>query len=155
MDIPGFENYTIDESGNVYSKLSERMLKPKIICGYLFVVLTGKKTRTIHRLVALTYIANPEDKLCVDHIDGNRVNNHMSNLRWATRAENGANCKKRSDNTSGFKGVNFHKPTNKWRASIQFQSKKQHIGYFDSAEEASEAYKLKAAELFGKFVRSE
>jgi hypothetical protein len=154
MEIPGHENYTIDESGNVFSIRRQIMLKPgKISSGYAYVVLPKYKHHLIHRLVAFTYIPNPDNKPCVDHIDGNITNNHVSNLRWATRAENSANSKITNRNTSGFKGVCFDKRTNKWKAQISINSKIKHIGLFDTPEEAYEAYKKAATEFHGEFAR--
>lgn len=92
-DIPGYEGrYAITQNGQIWSYISEKFLKPKIDkYGYKKVQLyngTGKKeskTITIHQLVALTYIPNPNPNCLttVDHIDQNKNNNHVSNLRWA------------------------------------------------------------------------
>jgi hypothetical protein len=60
-------------------------------CGYIRVDLGGqknKKTVQLHRLIAETLIPNPNNLECVDHIDGNKLNNHPSNLQWITRGEN-------------------------------------------------------------------
>lgn len=80
----------------------------------------------------------------IDHIDGNRANNHISNLRLATRVENQRNARKRCDNTSGAKGVSFHKPSGKWRSQIRkdgknisvlFETKDEAIGYVRQSRE--------------------
>ena len=57
-------------------------------CGYLSVTIPYRKDCFIHRLVAETFIPNPGNKPCVDHIDGNKSNNRVENLRWATQKEN-------------------------------------------------------------------
>ena len=69
-------------------------LKPRNQRGYLFVVLYDgelHKRRPIHRIVADAFIPNPENKPCVDHIDTNRTNNNVDNLRWVTYKENANN----------------------------------------------------------------
>ena len=77
----------------------------------------------------------------VDHIDHNPLNNCRSNLRLVNRAENGQNRKgKNRNNTSGFKGVTFHKDSGRWIAQKHVNGKHIHIGLFATAEEAHEAY---------------
>ena len=93
-DIKGYEGlYAITEDGQVWSYGYKRFLKPADNGhGYLCVGLTdlngNRKLHKIHRLVAQTYIENPEGKPQVDHIDGCRTNNCVSNLRWTTGKEN-------------------------------------------------------------------
>jgi len=90
----------------------------------------------------------------IDHINGDMTDNRFANLRLATYSENGANARKPSHNTSGFKGVSWNKNAKKWRAVIKKDRKPIHIGYFDTAAEAHAAYIAKAAELFGEFARA-
>ena len=79
--------------------------------------LDGKRSsRTIsmHRV-----IMNPSKEMCIDHIDGNPLNNQKSNLRICTHGENMRNCKTtRKNNTSGFRGVYLHKASNMWHSRI-------------------------------------
>lgn len=105
--IKGFPNYEIDETGNIYSlervvtggknkclrRLKEKLLKPSIDrYGYKKIVLckNGKSYYfTVHRLVAINFISDPEaERNTVNHKDGNKLNNHFSNLEWLTNKEN-------------------------------------------------------------------
>ena len=87
----------------------------------------------------------------IDHIDGDRANNRLNNLREVTPRENNFNRKVRSDNILGVKGVSKHTTSDKYVAQIQIDGKKQHIGLFNTIEEAAKAYELKAHELFGDY----
>lgn len=93
-DIKNYEGkYAITENGQVWSYLSNQFLKPykrKINENYLTVELQGKAYQ-VHRLVAETFIPNPENKPTVDHIDRNPENNSVSNLKWATYKEQATN----------------------------------------------------------------
>lgn len=92
LKYPTNPNYSVTTDGEVYSHLTDIFLKPGIDSkGYPIVVLcnNGKtKTTRIHRMVAETYIPNPENKPQVNHKDGNRANNHLDNLEWVTYKEN-------------------------------------------------------------------
>ena len=75
----------------------------------------------------------------VDHWDGDRSNNKISNLRPATKAENSRNARMSSNNISGFNGVSWHSPLSKWRASLRVDGKDVHLGYFSRIENAAQA----------------
>ena len=155
--INGYENYEISDHGNIKNITTHKMLKPRVNNrGYNNVDLynIGKRTKQIHRLVAQAFLDNHDDKLCVDHIDRNRLNNHISNLRYATNSENSMNRSKCSNNTSGTTGVNFHKTNNKWRARITKDGARKNLGSFDSKEEAIEA-RNKAEEKYFKEFRAQ
>jgi hypothetical protein len=91
-DIVGYEDYTINENGEIYSKRNKKFLKQSISYrGYHTVRLCnsdGQKTFRVHRLVATHFIPNPDELPQVDHIDEDKSNNHVSNLRWCTNKDN-------------------------------------------------------------------
>jgi len=118
--------------------------------GYYQVKLNGKKYY-LHRLLAQAFIPNPENKPFVDHIDGDRKNNALSNLRWCTHAENMRNRKKQRNNTSEYTGVSFNKASGKWKAYITVGGKKKYLGRFHTKEEAAAVYREAAKEAFGEF----
>ena len=93
-DIPGYEGiYAATEDGHIWSYKTNKFLNQSLIHGYYFVhLITNKDIRiAVHKLIALTYLKNPENKLTVDHIDRNPLNNNVSNLRWATFSEQNIN----------------------------------------------------------------
>ena len=65
-----------------------REVKPRLVCGYLSVCIPYRKNCSIHRLVAEAFIPNPENKPAVDHINGNKQDSRIENLRWVTQKEN-------------------------------------------------------------------
>ena len=103
-----------------------------------------------HRIIFLMHRGYLPDE--IDHIDGNGLNNDIENLRAATRSQNGRNRGAPKHNTSGFKGVSWHKKSNKWRAVIKFGGKQRHLGYLDTPEAAHEAYKAAATKLHKEFA---
>lgn len=90
----------------------------------------------------------------VDHKNRIGRDNRWENLRECTHSQNHANTKCRSDNTSGFKGVQFRKQTGKYQATVVKDGKRVHVGSFARAEDAFEAYCRKAVEMFGEFHHS-
>lgn len=89
----------------------------------------------------------------VDHINENKSDNRICNLRSASRSENMLNRSKNKNNTSGMKGVSFCKCTGKWRAQLIANGKRVNIGRFQSKEQAMNAYLEKARELVGDFAK--
>jgi len=88
----------------------------------------------------------------IDHVDGNKQNNKINNLRECTREQNGQNRTKCLCNTSGFKGVCFHKKQKKYIAQIKINGVHHWLGTFINAKEAAKAYDKRAAIEFGKFA---
>lgn len=85
--IAGCPLYHVSNGGQVRGA-SGKILKMKYKAGYLYVDLGGDKSKLAHRLVAIAFIPNPENKPFVNHIDGKRDNNYVENLEWATAKEN-------------------------------------------------------------------
>jgi len=119
--------------------------------GYRRITINGSKFLA-HRLAWL-YVHGvlPENEL--DHKNRDKDANWIANLREATRVENTRNKRRNSNNTSGFKGVSWHRAAKKFCADIGIAGKTIHLGLFETAEAASSAYEAAAAKAFGEFYR--
>jgi hypothetical protein len=106
------------------------------------------KTFYIHKLVQSAFNLG---KGFIDHINQNRADNHLKNLRVATRSQNLANQKSKRG-SSKFKGVSFFKQTKRWEAYIKKDGKRYHLGFFKSEEDAARAYDEVAIEKFKEFA---
>jgi hypothetical protein len=116
--------------------------------------MIGKKKYFIHRLAWL-YAHGHLPKEQIDHINGDRSDNRICNLRIATQKQNSANMKIRSNNKVGFKGVSRINRSKPFFASIHVDGKTKYLGIFATAEEAHEAYLLAARMYFGDYARAE
>ena len=108
---------------------------------------------TGYKIKMHTLIMNTPINFEVDHKDHNGLNNQKYNLRICTHSQNVKNSSKRSDNTSGYKGVFWYKQTNKWAAGISVNNKRIHLGYFEHKEDAAKAYNIAAIEHHGEFAQ--
>lgn len=95
----------------------------------------------------------PKDGLTPDHIDRSGMNNRRLNLRYATKSQQTANQKRRqSSKTSQYRGVSWNKDTNKWRAQITAEDRKNHLGLFSSEVDAAKAFDAAALKYYGEFA---
>lgn len=117
------------------------------ISGYYATNRINNTTWYMHRFI----MGFPEG-LHIDHIDKNTLNNQKSNLRTCTRSQNQCNRSKAIHNKSGYKGVWFDTPRNKWHAEIQLNGRKKHLGRFENIEDAARCYDAVAAQLHGEFA---
>lgn len=111
--------------------------------GYLRITILGKAFGA-HRLAWLFWhgeLPNPG----IDHINGNRLDNRISNLRLASISQNNQNRKS--------VGATFNKKVGKWQAQIKKGDKSFYLGVFETKDEAIEVYRKKSVELFGEFSR--
>lgn len=113
----------------------------------------GRKNRIncliwMHRLI----LGTPQG-METDHINGDGLDNRRCNLRVCTRSQNAANREKKRDKV-GYKGVHWHKQTNKWRPRIKVNYKSISLGLFEDQEDAARAYDRAAMQHFGEFART-
>lgn len=146
--LPGGEIFQIDyedyEMVSQYRWVTNR-------AGY-FVASLGSRDENhifLHRM-----IMKPSDGEVVDHIDGDIRNCRRENLRICSNTENSRNANLSRNNQSGFKGVYWAADRGKWRAEITVDRKHIHIGSFDSAVEAAQAYDSAAEKYFGAFAKT-
>jgi len=145
--IIDYENYEVNALGEV--QRDGNILKAQLNgSGYLTLNLcrdNKKKQFSIHRLIALYFISNPNNHPCVDHINGIKTDNRIENLRWVTQQQNKCNTKS--------KGYSVNK-YGKYEARIGHDGKKIHLGTYNTEEEARQAYLTKKEELHGlEFIR--
>lgn len=116
VDIKDFENYQITDDGRVWSKKTNKYLKPSLDSkGYYFVCIknnSGKYyNQRLHRIIADAFIPNPDNKPCIDHINTIRTDNSISNLRWVSYKENNNNPKTKKKTSDTLKGCKLSEET--------------------------------------------
>ena len=119
--------------------------------GYAVCSLFNKSKET--RLFMHRVIMNPPADMQVDHINGNKLDNRRSNLRVCTRAENSKNRKKQSTSRNTYKGVEWSKDHNAWRAKIRVGLRRLTLGSFKTEKEAAMAYNEAALRYHGEFAQ--
>lgn len=143
--------------GNITYVTKDKLLKQSVdTVGYPYVNLSDykkQKTFRVHQLVAIAFLnhtPNKYDGLLVDHIDGNKLNNNLSNLQLVTNRKNSS--KDIKNKTSKFTGVSWHKQSNKWLAQVRRNNKVEYLGVFEKEEEAAIAYlnSLQSERMYSK-----
>lgn len=119
--------------------------------GYMGIRINGRRYLS-HRLAVL-YMTGKWPLRLVDHIDCNGMNNRWENLREATNTNNAGNCRVPVNNTSGAKGVSWHRDAKKWVANIKRSGRQFNLGLYSTVEEAAAAYLTAAKDHFGEFAR--
>lgn len=166
-DIPGYEDhYQASNTGKVRSlkdshgnKVKRKRKPYKSKNGYLNIDLYINDVRyheSVHRLVALAFIPNPENKLTVNHINGVKEDNNVSNLEWSTYSENlkhahalGLNKSPKSQlgikngNTSKYNNVSYDESRNRWIATMKINGK-QNVKRFPVSKYGDQAEMLAA-----------
>mgnify|MGYP003656427802 CR=1 FL=1 len=149
-EVSNYSNYMISSRGRVKSMKfgKERVLKQAPSGGYLATALSKEgraKTFYIHKLVAIAFLNHIPcgHRIEVNHIDGVKANNNLSNLELLTQEEHAIETWKSRGKTSAYTGVCWSKTNKKWKAQIRIEGKQKCIGHFEDEVSASEAY-LKA-----------
>lgn len=146
------------KDGNLYWKNNVSAVKAGSKAGSInanryISIVCNKQRYQAHRLIYLLHYGYiPE---CVDHIDGNRSNNKIENLRPATKSQNSCNQKINIKNTSGYKNVYWHKVYKKWRVCLVVKNKKIHFGTFVDLELADLTAQMAREKYHGNFARHE
>lgn len=115
--------------------------------GYAARTIPGVGIEYMHRMVNKT----PKG-LQTDHINHNKLDNRQENLRTCDTSQNHLNNPTRTDNTSGHKGVVWHKRNQKWQAQLGINGKCKYLGQYEQLEDAIRAYAQAAKRHYGEFA---
>lgn len=120
--------------------------------GYRYLGFLNKKFKE-HRIVWELHHGPIPNGLEIDHINGDKTDNRIENLRLCTRTQNNFNTRRRRNTTQPYRGVRLRCDGKKYVARINFHGVEYHLGSYDTEEQAIEAYRTKARELAGEFIR--
>jgi hypothetical protein len=143
--IEGYD-YEVSDQGEVRNMKTGRILKPILMkIGYYKVTLP-KKQILVHRLVAMTFLENPNQYPEVDHKNNIRTDNRVENLQWVSSSQNSQNTTLQKNSKTGIKGV--CKQGKKWVSYITIDGIRLHIGLYKTIEDARDARIAKVQEVF-------
>jgi hypothetical protein len=158
IEIPLSKGYiaVVDECDADLADLRwHAIVAPRSVYGsrWLSGTRTNRQRESIHQVILSRILGRAlASGELADHIDNNGLNNRRDNLRLATRTQNAGNSRTWVNNSSGYKGICFHKASGKYIARIKDGPKQRTIGYFATPEQAHTAY-VEAAKLhFGEFA---
>ena len=155
---PVYTNYLVYKDGRIFSLRYQKFIGFKDKDGYLTINTGNRYRRKTYQLVMDVWgEPKPNDMIhpTIDHIDGNKLNNYISNLRPATPSQNQCNHKRSVKNTTGHKNVFFVPRLNKYRVRVQFEGQRQDLGYFDDIESASVVAEAARNKIHKEFARHE
>ena len=143
--IEGYE-YEVSDQGEVRNMKTGRILKPILMNTGYYKVTLPKKQILVHRLVAMTFLENPNQYPEVDHKNNIKSDNRLENLQWVSSSQNSQNTTIQKNSKTGIKGV--CKQGKKWVSYITIDGIRLHIGLFETIEEARDARIAKVQEVF-------
>jgi hypothetical protein len=157
IKIDGNETrYSINNFGIIKNTITNYILKPQLNNNgyYRINLFLDNKIRKfyLHRLIALAFIENPLNKKCIDHINNEKLDNRIENLRFVSHSENNINKRIGKNNKSSCKGVYFNKNKQKWISLITFNKKSFYLGEFKNIDDAIKKRKVACLLYFGEFI---
>lgn len=158
IEVPSFKPLTMEwcrfhfeyKDGALLRRYSKRSFKANEECGTINtkgyrMITVYKKPYLAHRIV-WAYFNNKFSKETIDHINGDKLDNRIENLRCATKSENSQNRKK-------AKGITFVKKTGKWQVQIYFNRKSKYLGTFESERDALHTRREAELKYYGVFAK--
>lgn len=151
LKVPGHEDYEVSNMGVVKSLKYGRELIRKASVGkkgYLYMRLDGV-CLLVHQIVCMAFFGHRRDgmKKVIDHINSDKKDNRLSNLRIVDNRENVSRICEKPNKSSKYTGVYWHKKSAKWNSRIKINGKTKHLGLFIDETQASKAYQYAVEKL--------